>query len=349
VTGRDRPRQDPSVDAWSVRLKKCTTLALLGAAWLALPSAASAQTRVVLATRDPALESALEAALAPWNITLVVLDQIDAGAMPASAEHGAELARRHDAAAVTWISLDANGAAALWTYDAASARIVARALPVAPPFDEPTADAVALSIKTLLRYSAAAPPTERLVDPGAPSEWLVEIGAGARALATQPGDVEPRFALGVAAWPRALGGTVGFALLARSGTGVGIARAAASGRFGSADVSLGVRARLPLASLLDLAFGLELGISVAWLDATVDDDGAHVLPLDVDPTGGLWGELGLRPFASLRVAVRVGAFMSAITRSYLVHGRSILDTQPIAPFGELLFDVPLDGGRVDLP
>jgi hypothetical protein len=317
---------------------------------LAIGGAASAQTRVVLATPDPTLETALDAALAPWNVSIVVVDPTTTtDRMPSAAERGAQLARDHQAAAVTWISIDASGAAALWMYDPASTRVVARPLPVAPPFDEPTADAVALSIKTLLRHSTAAPAAERIVDPPPPSEWRVELGAGARALATQPSDVEARFVLAGSVFPTALGSILGFSLSARAGTGIAAMPDTDASRFGAFDVALGVRACATLHPVVDLTFGLEIGASVLWLAGVKIDGMRRSTEVDVDPSGTIWAAIGVRPTSWLRIALRLGAFVEPVTRSYAVTGHAFFSTQVAAPFAELVFELPLDGGRIDVP
>ena len=317
---------------------------------LAPPALAQSSVRVVLATRDPALESALQAALAPWHVALIVLDDVVPGAsMPSASDRGSSLARQHDAAAVTWISRDDTGAFALWIYDPSSRHVVARALPMGPPFDEPTADAVALAIKTLLRHSAAAPASERIVDPAPTSMARIEIGVGARALATSPGDVEPRATLAASYWPTELGSLFGVGIAIRGGTGLGVQRPSVVARLGSIDAHVSLRVRATPMPILDVVFGLDLGATISWLDATVVTDAHHTMPVSADPTSYLWIEVGVRPLSMLRVALRGGVFLSPRTRTYLVRGDVVLDMQPAAPFGELLVELPLDGGRVDSP
>lgn len=324
----------------------------LAALLLADPRAALAQdaVRVVLATRDPMLETALRASLAPWHIELIVTDDDAPGAsMPASADRGAALATTHHAAAITWISRDESGAFALWIFDTHSGRVIARPLPTGPPFDEPTAASVALSIKTLLRHSAAAPAAERIVDPALPSEARLEIGAGLWVGSTSPSDIEPRFLLGVSGWPRAFDSILGFSLAVRAGTGLGFTTPTLAARLETFDAHVGVRVRGTLAPILDVVVGLELGVTVGWLDATVRSDAVHAAPIAADPSSFLWLEVGLRPISALRLGVRAGVFLTPRTRSYLVRGDAVVETQTAAPFATLFFELPLDGGRVDSP
>jgi hypothetical protein len=123
--------------------------------------AAQAQARVVLISPGPELEDAARAALEPWQVEIVVLDTESPGA---TAPHANEVARaialEHAANAVVWVSAHDQGYA-LWVYDLASQRVIERRLNTQPPFDQATAAAVALSVKTLLRHSATAPQDER--------------------------------------------------------------------------------------------------------------------------------------------------------------------------------------------
>jgi hypothetical protein len=124
----------------------------------------------VLVSPGAALERAVRAALEPWDVELIAIDAPSPGATAPGANAAARaLAVAHDAGAVAWISAHEQGHA-LWVYDLASHRVTERALTTAPPFDEATAAAVGLSLKTLLRHSATAPEAERYGAPGVPQE-----------------------------------------------------------------------------------------------------------------------------------------------------------------------------------
>jgi hypothetical protein len=73
------------------------------------------------------------------------------------------------------------------------------------------------------------------------------------------------------------------------------------------------------------------------------------MPVSADPTGLAWVGLGLRPLPVLRIALRIGVFVTPRTRAYLVRGSPLFETQAVAPYADLVFEVPLDGGRVDSP
>jgi len=303
--------------------------------------------RVVLASTDAELVRALESALGPWQVTIETSDAEPGAAMPGSAARGRALAEVRGAAAAIWISSSEDGFA-LWVYDRASERVVSRHLPVGPPFDEATAAAVALSIKTLLRHSDAAPPEERLVVPEvhAPAVVRLELAGGTLALATTPADVEPRARLGVAVWPREVP-WLGISLAAGTGTGIAIARDDLAARLLWVDAHAGLRARWAPDRALDLGLSLELGITVAILDAQLLPSGRSLTAVDVDPSARLLAELGIRPVDRLRIALRAGAWGTPRTRTYRVHGQRALDTSPVALVCELVVEIPLDGGVID--
>jgi hypothetical protein len=325
--------------------------ALLASLWTLASSApvrAQDAPRVVLVGRDATLEAALHAALAPWHVALVTLEAPSPGAsMPAAVSEGARIADAEHADAVVWVSRDAEGAFALWTYDHAHQRVLARPLPVGPPFDEASADSVALAIKTLLRHSDAAPASERLVEPPSTSEVRVELGGGVRAFAASPEQVEPRATVGLSFWPRALGSILGVALVVRGGTGLSVERTALDARLWTFDVALGLRGRFVIVRELDVTFGLDIGALTSWLDGRVLTDMHHVSDADVGPGALVWAEIGVRPLAALRIALRVGALVNGRTRTYLVRGEAQADTRPAALDAELLLEVPIDGGALD--
>jgi len=117
--------------------------------------------RVALVDPGSELEAAARAALEPWGIELAIVPGPSPGATaPESNAAARALASAHGVSAVVWVSVH-EGGYALWVYDLATHHVIERALATGPPFDGATAAAVALSVKTLLRHSAAAPPQER--------------------------------------------------------------------------------------------------------------------------------------------------------------------------------------------
>jgi hypothetical protein len=245
-----------------------------GAALAVAPGAAAADVeRVVLIAVPSEVEAAVRAALEPWQVELVVVGGPTPGpSMPRSAGRAERVARRARAGAAVWLADDGSGTA-LWVYDAESQRTTARKLPGPPPYDEPTATAVALSVKTLLRFSAVAPPSERMQAPAervepepepepapvppptatattaAPRPIALTARAGLRRRDTGVSTVEPRFGLGARARLPVAGLAIALAAELRLGPGESIDDARFAGHF--SDLAIGARAgvELPLGRL----------------------------------------------------------------------------------------------------
>jgi hypothetical protein len=149
-------------------LARNLSLAATAIAAFAAAASTAAQTRsrsqderVVLVTPGVALEGAARTALEPWGVEILVVDAPSPGAAaPHVHEAARALALAHRVGAVVWVSEHEQGHA-VWVYDLEKHHVVARPLVGPPPFDEPAAAAAALSVKTLLRHSATAPPSER--------------------------------------------------------------------------------------------------------------------------------------------------------------------------------------------
>jgi hypothetical protein len=313
----------------------------LGALLGIVPSVVLAQaprSRVVLVAVDAELTRAIDTSLAPWGVVLVSIEGDTPASMPLASDRGRAIAAEQHADAVVWISASDAGPA-LWVYDAESSRSLARGLSSAPPFDEPTAAAVALTLKTLLRHSAVAPVAERAAPPPpiAPRVLQLELGGGLVALATSPSDVEPRLSLAVSFWPRELSGIVGFALGARAGPGIAVHDTEANGRWTSTLLLAGIRARADL-GLFDLGGGIEGGLAVTTLDLDLGaSPQAHVVRTSFGGTG--WGEVGVRPDPAVRIALRAGITALLPYERYLRRGALVLDVSPIAALAELLVSV----------
>jgi hypothetical protein len=117
---------------------------------------APAHPKVVVIRGYPEVERAISQALAPWKMRVEVVSARQPGAsMPVSADRAQTLAVQLNADALVWISTSSEGPA-LWVHDARTNHVTSRATPQ-PPFDPPTAAALALSVKTFLRASGLTP------------------------------------------------------------------------------------------------------------------------------------------------------------------------------------------------
>jgi hypothetical protein len=136
---------------------------------------------VVLFAGHPTLERAMRRALVPWRMRVAVIDRKSPGSsMPGSSVRARELVAELGADALVWISTGPDGTA-LWVEDAQSSNLITRAI-TDPPFTEPLAAALALSVKTILASSGLAPPE--------PAEVQADSQASGEGAAT-PSSPEP--------------------------------------------------------------------------------------------------------------------------------------------------------------
>jgi hypothetical protein len=145
------------------RVARALAIALL-AGWTAAADAAPlAQQRVVLADPDPELRHAMEQALAPWRLEVVI-----EGNAPTDASLARERADADTARFVVW-----RDDAQLVVYDRELGTIERRDSQ-AGVLDAPTAAAAALTIKTMMRLPPPPPPEEP-APPPAPEPSGIEI------------------------------------------------------------------------------------------------------------------------------------------------------------------------------
>ncbi len=343
----------------AVRLALPLLLGLFGGASLAH---GQSQPRLVVIASDAAFGDALRGALAPWQISLFLVEGETPGAtMPGSAARGQGLAHAHEADGVVWLSQSPEGWA-VWVYDAESDRAMARPLPVGPPFDEPTAAALALTVMAMLRHGATAPPAERVRPPateeavrqtergespadepeGAPveppaRELRLELALGAEGWATTPDQVEARGALTIGYWPSVWGSIAGLELSARFGSGIALGGGGLRGRL--FDARALVRARVRGRPHAQLVLGAALGL------------GARVILLDAShPSGRVAGQtrvIGLVEVSSeigidlgpLLLLARVGATITPWLQQYEVDSRPVLSSSAAWPLVEAALEV----------
>jgi hypothetical protein len=224
----------------------------------AAPVAAQAEPeRVVLAGMPANLADATDTVLVPWRIARVRVARAPAADQDQARRDAKLLAARTRAGAVVWVARTPQGPT-LWVYDASSGQLLSRPLPAAPPYDDPTAASVALSIKTLLRHSSVAPPAERIA-PAAAVARLPSYTWDARSVLrlSRPGpdtagwSLEPRLGLGVTWWPTFLPGRHGLALQVEAGPGQRIDKSGFGGRFYDVSAAAALRRHIALRRWLD--------------------------------------------------------------------------------------------------
>jgi hypothetical protein len=297
--------------------------------WVTLAAAKPA--RVALVDPDPELERAVRVALSPWQTNVLsVRIAVPGSTMPGSADHARTLARQYLVLAVVWISKSEDGHA-LWMYDARDDRVVARRLTSPPPFDDATAAAVALAIKTMLRQSDVPPPAERVVDPLPEPLLDVFLAGGIRPEPTSAEANEVRLGMGLIVWPRF--GLDRFALGAgvevTGGPGVGVEGLAFTGRWTETALLAVVHGRWRLGQELDLAVEPGIGAAVAILSGNLSEPKETVRFTRVNPLAQLRLGAGYRLGRTLRFGLGVGAVRHFRTQTYLVNGNPVLDAKSL--------------------
>ena len=304
----------------------------------ALANTASGGERLVLVSSDPELERATTAALAAWAVDVMVDPGAEVGpTMPQAAERAQTVAAARQARAVVWIA-EAEGRPSLWLYDVTTRKAVAVKLASAPPFDPPAAAAIALAIKTLIRFSAVAPATERYAPPPPPParRLLLEARAGTRLRRHSP--VEAGFGLDAVLLPRALA-PIGFSAGVRAGPGFEVARGSFVGHYDDSAVGVGVRAALRLASRLSLVPTAGVSAHLARLRGSDLTLGSSATDRRLNPAldAGVQIELDLgRP----RVGLAAETAFFARRQRFLVAGAQVYDVPLVVGALSLTLGLP---------
>ena len=287
---------------------------------------------MVLVAPPEGLESAVRIALDAWGIDIVVIDQGAPGStMPASADRARDVARENQAGAVVWIGRDDSGHA-LWMFDSQSGRVTARRLSSGPPFDDPTAAAVALSVKTLLRHSAVAPVVERygaeealkITPPRPPAARRVHVmvgsGLGVRLRPGSSAGPEPRIRLGVRVEPLSWLG-IGAAIAA--GPGVAVDQPGFVGHYTDLQVHGGATGTIGLTPALALEAGLGLSIHRTQIDGSVSQSGQHARRTRWNPTVDVSADAAWSVGGVVLTLGGEGS-VAAQRQDYRVRGQSVL-------------------------
>ncbi len=299
--------------------------------------------RLLMVSAPPGLEEAVETALAGWPIQVTSASGDPGASMPAAGEKARAIGQAEGAGAVVWTANDGSGQA-VWVLDVDSGRVTARRLPQPPPWDEPTAAAVALTIKTLLRHSRVAPVLERygveearealraeLVAsrPAAPAPeraWSLRLATlvGARIRPTEGRDLELRLGAGVELAPALLAGRAAAVARVRSGTGVELNQPDFTGRYYDLTASLGAAARILAWRRVALVPAAGASFHFTSIDGSIKSQGARGSASRVNPS--LDGALAIEVQVGQLLRVSVGGELSYALRRqvYLVAGDPVL-------------------------
>jgi hypothetical protein len=322
---------------------------MLLAALAATPASARADgakppsdARVLTIDADAHLEQALELAMTSWHVEVVPSNEPAPGRDLDDAIRTAHrVARAAPARAVVWMARDPGRETwSLGIYDDRAHQIAFRPLPSPPPFDEATAAAIALTVKTLLYGTFEAPPprrpTEDETTPQAPPPSAVSrhhtvrihtLG-GVRVPTNASDPVAARFGAEIAWFPPWFDHELGLAIGTDAGPSVLVQRGEAfAGTFTDTVATLGLRWRVPLRPWLSLEIGAGPGLHFSALEgssATLHLSG-RVGRVDASLETMLAAEISWKV---LRVAPFVGASFLAHYQHYHVENVQVLDVPP---------------------
>jgi hypothetical protein len=335
-------------------------LALAAAMATAGGAAADEPTRRVVMVSAPAgLEAAVEAALAGWPIQVTSAAGDPGPSMPAAGDRARAIGQATGAGAVVWLAGDGTGHA-VWVLDVDSGHVTARRLAQGPPFDDITAAAVALTIKTLLRHSQVVPVMERYGVAEARQELQAEVAAarpspepresplrletlaGARVRPTEAGDVELRLGAGARWEPPWLGGRGSAVARIRSGAGIGLNQDSFVGRYTDVETSLAVAARILARGRFALVPAAGASLHFTSIDGSIRSQGTRGRASRVNPS--LDGALAIDIQVGQLVRVSVGGELSYALRrqAYLVGGDPVLTLPRIESEFAAVVSVPVD-------
>jgi hypothetical protein len=322
------------------RSRASGAFALVACAVAAAPARAEPE-RVALVDRSPVLREAIEAVLNPWGIRVVVLDVTPPGSsMPSAAQRAREIAVSGGTRATIWLTSE-DGQHAVWVYDAETETVVARPVVVAPPLDDETAAAVALSVKSLLRHTEVVAVEERFGAAPAKRRDVrssFQAFVGTRWRRTQASDLEPRLGIGAVWSHRFAPGCCGLFARVSAGPGITVDEPGFVGHFSDITAGVGVQAQLGLGSAVRLVPWTGASLHFTHLDGVVsaNDNQADVRRINPFVDAGV---LAQRLMArTIALGVRIDGGYALRRQNYLVGGAPVFEL----PAGELEITLQLD-------
>ena len=326
-------------------------IALSVAAMRASAGSSAAPARVVTIGADAQLEQALEVALTSWHVAVVASDEPAPDRDLDNAIRTAHrIARASGARGVVWMTSNGVGSAeggtarardaewSLWVYDDRAHQIAIRPLPSAPPYDDATSAAIALTVKTLLLGAFEGEPTApRLPEDeiGAPPAkpkpaihtFRVQTLGGVRIPTHASDRAAARFGAEITYFPAFFAQRIGLAIGVDAGPSVLVDRAPDfAGTFTDTVASASLRWRIPLRKWLALELGAGPGVHFAAIEGSAQ-------------SLGLSGRIS-RTDASIEALFGVELAWKILRVSPFVGGSFLLHYQRYSVGPVPIFDVP---------
>jgi hypothetical protein len=301
----------------------------------AASAAGEGRRRIVVLQPDDELFRAISLSLSPWDVETTRSDAAPRASQPEAVEGASRLARELGVEAVVWISRAERGSL-LWVFDAGSGDFTIRRLAETPPFDGAQAAAVALSVKTLLRSSAVAPPAERFgaQSPGASEEspradgvFALELGAGGYWFAERQAELTMKLA--AVAWVLS-SRRLGVSLSLASGPGSRLEGARYLGRYRELVVGGSLRYRLLHESRVSVSASLGGALHFTTLEGTLVERSFESTVSRVNPSLDLEASLSVYVTRAIYLGASAGVAYFPTYRRYLVEGEPVFSPWPAA-------------------
>lgn len=266
------------------------------------------------------VEHAVITALEPWNIEVIALP-----AQPDELllQRARELAEQHRAGAAIWLAQSSQGHV-LRLYDAHSGQVMARALPSGPPFSEPMAASLALSIKTMLRHSRLAP-ADHPASAGWPEpDLLIDSRVGVR-IPSQQG-MQPRFGLALTWTPEFIGSS--YAVAARVDTGLGISLDVNDfvGNFTDIAIGIEVQRRFRLAGRISFDALLGGTLHYTYLRGLIDGATREAVAARWNPSADAGLLVRVRLLSGLYASAHIVSSYFPRRQNYVLYGSAIISS-----------------------
>lgn len=337
---------------------------MVAAAWLLalllvlVPPARAERARVVLVDVPAELEHSTRVHLAPWNLRVISAAAPRPWLRGRAVQCARGLAAQHRADAVVWLA-SSPGGHVLQLYDAHQRRLISHRLVIGPPFDASGAASVALSLKTLLRHTLVAPEDQRFpYDPGSdeverretrlsecfPDDDTVNpppgpepsfnLEARIQMRSTRLVDRErgPRFGIGLAWWPRALGHRYGLAVHLEGGPEPPVKTEEFRTHFLDTALSVALRRRIQVRGRIYAVADGGVSLHFTRLDGVFVAGPGRIRQHKTNPSLDIGLQLGIPLLEDGNVHLAIRAFASTRWQEHTVDGRPVLET-PVLDLG----------------
>lgn len=303
---------------------------------------AGSRSRVALVGGDATLRGAVETALAPWGVDV----QLVTGGEIRGRAAASRFASHSDALAVVWFR-PLGTSTQLRMYDRKSGRLATVPLNAPPPFDAPTAAAVALNIKALLRHSEVAPAAERMTVEEAPPPtaqsrvFYLQVGGGVHFPRTRPRATVGALRTAIVWLPTWWSSRLRFTGAYEYRGETAIVNDQLTGVFREHVLAAALGLRVPIISRLELGADVGGSLRLAGLDGELVDQSESVDDERVNPTADASIQARVWLVGALHLVVQGRVSARLRRQSYFVGDQRVFSLRRVDTAVNLALSVPL--------